>query len=163
MDKEINTKDKTETKSSNSNHHSYSSNKKLGAIIAVIVAAGFLFWAGLAATFFFVRGHSPLFEGNVIRRDIDVGFRGGMGGMHGFVRGQFNDSESRLTGVVTKVDGKNFTIAGSGSTNDITTNDSTQYTSGSSVSVNDTVVVSGTISGGTFTATQVVINPGKGL
>jgi hypothetical protein len=68
-------------------------------------------------------------------------------------------NQSRLMGVVTSLNGTNFTIAGGGSTNDITTNSSTQYENASSVKVNDSVLILGTTTSGTFTASQVIINP----
>ena len=67
--------------------------------------------------------------------------------------------QNRLTGVVTSVNGDTFTVAGGGSTNQVTTNSSTQYQNGSSVKVNDTVTVFGTISNNTLTATQIIVNP----
>jgi hypothetical protein len=68
-------------------------------------------------------------------------------------------NQNRITGTVTAVNGSTFTVAGGGSTNDVTTNSSTQYQGGAQPKVNDTVVVFGTTNNGTFTATQVVINP----
>src|SRR5665213_602853 len=77
----------------------------------------------------------------------------------GFMQaGNFNGSnQNRITGTVTAVNGSTFTIAGGGSTNEVTTNSSTQYQGGAQPKVNDTVVVLGTINSGTFTATEVVI------
>ncbi len=69
------------------------------------------------------------------------------------------DNQSRLNGVVTSVNGNSFTLAGGGTTNTVTTSSSTQYQGGSQVKQNDTVVVLGAISNGSFNATQVVINP----
>lgn len=63
---------------------------------------------------------------------------------------------SRLTGVVTQVGADSFTIAGNGTTKTIKTTATTDYnTTDKKVSVNDTVMVSGTDSNGTFTATAV--------
>ena len=88
----------------------------------------------------------------------------GPGRMHeqGFGFGgdtQTANGESRLNGVVTSVSGANFTVAGNGATNNVTTNSSTQYQGGNQVKQNDTVIVRGTSSNGTITATQIVINP----
>ncbi len=66
---------------------------------------------------------------------------------------------NRITGVVTAVNGQSFSLAGGGATATIQTNGSTQYSGGSSVAVNDTVVVTGTNNNGTWSATRVVINP----
>lgn len=76
------------------------------------------------------------------------------------MRGGFNNTDGtttkRLSGVVTQVNGATFTIAGNGTTKTITTNDSTVFNTGSKkVSVNDSVLVTGTDANGTFTATNV--------
>jgi hypothetical protein len=86
------------------------------------------------------------------------------GGEHGFsVRtgggAGIADSQAHLMGVVTAVNGDTFTVAGSGSTTDVKTSSSTQYRNGSAVKVNDSVLVAGSISGGTFQASEVVVNP----
>jgi hypothetical protein len=73
--------------------------------------------------------------------------------------GNFTNNQSRIEGVVTQVNGSTFTIAGHGVTNDVDTNTSTQYSGGSQVRVNDTIVALGTVSGGRFTATHVILNP----
>lgn len=65
----------------------------------------------------------------------------------------------RTRGVVTAVDGNNFTIAGNGGTTKVVTSSSTTYQNGNQVKQNDSVVVFGTTSNGTLTATRVVINP----
>lgn len=76
-------------------------------------------------------------------------FRQGIGASQG----------NRISGVVTSVNGGDFTIAGNGSTTNVTTSSSTQYQNGNSVKQNDTVVVFGTTTNGTITATEVAINP----
>ena len=87
------------------------------------------------------------------------GFGGGERGMM-MERGGINTgNQSRLSGVVTNVNGSNFTLAGAGTTNTITTSSSTTYQGGSQVKQNDTVMVFGTIANGAFNATQIVINP----
>ena len=82
--------------------------------------------------------------------------RGGefMGGQQGMNAGQ-----NHIRGVVTAVNGSTITVAGNGATNDVETNTSTQYQNGSSVKVNDSVLVFGNINSGKFTATQIVVNP----
>ena len=70
-----------------------------------------------------------------------------------------SSNENVITGTVTSISGSTWTVAGSGKTNTITTNSSTQYQNGSQVVVNDTVEVFGTLNSNTFTANQVVINP----
>jgi len=72
---------------------------------------------------------------------------------------QTANGENRTTGVVTSVNGDNFTVAGNGATTNVTTNSSTQYQGGNQVKQNDTVIVRGTSSNGTITATEVAINP----
>jgi hypothetical protein len=81
------------------------------------------------------------------------------GPRHSFRSGFTSNNESRLEGVVTKVDGSTITIAGGGKTNTLTVSSSTQYSGGSSAAVNDTVVATGTTNNGTFTATSVLVNP----
>ena len=70
-----------------------------------------------------------------------------------------DNGQTRTTGVVTAVNGSSFTLAGNGATTNVTTNGSTQYQNGNTVKVNDTVMVVGTTSNNTLTATSVVINP----
>lgn len=65
---------------------------------------------------------------------------------------------TRLTGVVTQVNGDTFTIAGNGATKNITTNSSTVYAPESQKpAVNDSVIVIGKDSNGTFIASSVHI------
>jgi hypothetical protein len=71
----------------------------------------------------------------------------------------WHDGQDRVTGVVTNVNGSNFTIAAYGSTTNVTTNGSTRYHGGDQIKQNDTVAVFGTTSNGTLTATEVIINP----
>jgi hypothetical protein len=90
---------------------------------------------------------------------------GGRSMMHrerGFLnRGSLNSNsnQNQLSGTVTAVDGSTFTIAGNGASNQVQTSGTTQYQGGNQVKVNDTVIVLGTTSNGTFQATEVVINP----
>jgi len=85
--------------------------------------------------------------------------RGGMmGGPGGY--GMMNDtnttSTTRVSGVVTAVDGNTITVAGNGTTITVKVTDSTTY-SGSSkpATVNDTITVFGTTSDNVLTATSV--------
>lgn len=126
-----------------------------GALAAILVIL--VFMLGVAAerhhnsgqTFFSKAGFRTGFMGP--ERMHEGGF--GFGGT------QTADGESRTTGVVTSVNGDNFTVAGNGATTNVTTNSSTQYQGGNQVKQNDTVIVRGTTSNGTLTATEVVINP----
>jgi hypothetical protein len=123
-----------------------------GGLIALFLV--FLFGAFVGRVSGLVHPFGPAgFRGVAIERQARAFDHMAMGGRLGTA------NEQRLTGVVTSVGDNTFTIAGSGSTNTVTTNGSTQYTNGTKASVNDTVVVVGTTSNGTFTATRVVINP----
>jgi len=62
---------------------------------------------------------------------------------------------SRLTGVVTGVNGSVLTVAGGGNTYKITTNSDTQWTGSTSAAVNDTVIVEFSGSGNSLTALSV--------
>jgi hypothetical protein len=70
-----------------------------------------------------------------------------------------NADQNVTSGVVTNVNGSSFTVAGNGSTQQVATDGSTQYQSGNQVKVNDTVIVYGTTTNNTLTATQIIINP----
>ena len=64
----------------------------------------------------------------------------------------------QMTGVVSAVSGDTITLIGNGTSTAVKTNDSTTYnTVAKKVSVNDSVIVSGVSSGGTFTANTVSI------
>lgn len=77
--------------------------------------------------------------------------------------GTSTSGQTRVAGVVTAVNGSNFTVAGHGSTTNVTTNSSTQYQDGSSqLKQNDSVIIFGTESNGTITADQIIVNPGGG-
>ena len=150
----------TEEKTDNevTNQHHYNHRRRAGMLIGAVVFVLVIFGAGVAA------GHL----GSRLAMDRPGGF--GPAGMSHQMRGGFggpDDSasqlanQSRLVGVVTAVNGDVITIAGGGSTNTVTTNSTTQYTNGSKAAVNDTVMVLGTTNNGTFTATQVTINPAR--
>jgi hypothetical protein len=80
-----------------------------------------------------------------------------MGGQRHFGSGQAANRQF-LTGVVTVVNGANFTVAGNGSTETVNTSGSTTFVGKTSVSVNDTVRVIGTVSGSVWTADRVIVN-----
>lgn len=69
------------------------------------------------------------------------------------------NGETRKTGVITAVSGDSFTLAGNGTTTQVTTSSSTQYRGGNQVKVDDTVVVRGTISNDTMAASRISIIP----
>jgi len=68
-----------------------------------------------------------------------------------------NTTYTRTEGVVTAVNSGSIVVAGGGKTQTITTNSSTTYDNGTKPAVNDTVVVIGTQSGSTITATEVAV------
>lgn len=125
----------------------------LAAVILIIV-----FLAGAAAA-------NHRHRGMVFKT---ANMMGGPGGEFGLGRhrlgGGFGgnvtiNGQTRVSGVVTSVNGNNFTVAGHGSTTNVTTNSSTQYQDGNQVKQNDSVIVWGTDSSGTLSASQIVINP----
>jgi hypothetical protein len=65
----------------------------------------------------------------------------------------------QVDGVVTAVNGNKLTVAGGGTTTEVDTSGSTQYTNAGAVAVNDTVVATGTFSGNVLTATHITVNP----
>lgn len=100
----------------------------------------------------------------VTLRQPVVGMMGDVRGSHmGINRGRETNptdgtTVTRLSGVVTQVSSGTFTIAGNGTTKTITTNSDTVYsTTDKTVKVNDTVIITGTDSNNTFTATSVQI------
>jgi len=103
--------------------------------------------------------HRRLERGIVTSGQFGTGFGERHQGFMAMGGKQLADGQNRTSGVVTAVNGSSFTLAGHGSTTEVTTNSSTQYRDGNTVKVNDTVVVSGTTINGTLTATKVVINP----
>lgn len=86
-------------------------------------------------------------------------FEGGMGRGGMMMTGQgATNSSTRITGVVTTVDGTKLTVAGNGTTKTVETNDSTQYYGAAQpVKVNDSVMVYGTTANDVFTATRITI------
>ena len=83
-------------------------------------------------------------------------------GAGGFGGGTSPSGQTRVNGVVTAVSGSDFTIAGNGTTTNVTTDSSTQYQNGSTVKQNDSVLIFGTQSNGTIAASQIIVNPGRG-
>jgi len=130
---------------------------KYGALVVVGIAVVLAFSAGM------VIEHAS--RQNLTRPAGVGGFvmgERGQAGPRGFYNRRLNssaDNISRLSGVVTAVNGTTFTVGGNGATNSVQTTSSTQFTGGDKVAVNDSVIVSGTTNNGTFTATQVAINP----
>ena len=126
--------------------------------LGTVIIALLIFLAGIG-----VANHR---QGMVFRSGNIISGPGDLGGFRkrGFMAGGFGskatlNGESRARGVVTAVNGSSFTLAGNGATTNVTTNSSTQYRDGNTVKQNDTVVVLGTESNGSLTATQVTINP----
>src|SRR5579862_6639659 len=143
----------TETQTAPVNHYSTFSNGRgwLYGLIGLVVLV-MVFIAGAA-----VANHRGVIGGGLYgKRGVSlIGPRRGMGGLGGGIY----SAQNRIEGVVTSVNGSSFTVAGNGSTTDVTTSSSTQYQGGDTVKQNDTVVVYGSLSNNTFTATQVAINP----
>lgn len=83
------------------------------------------------------------------------------GGMMRGPGGSFGDTSdstngTRVSGVVIAVDGSTITVAGNGTTTKVVVNDSTTYTGDDKpAAVNDTIMVVGTKSDDTITATRV--------
>jgi|GEM_PF-1155836 len=72
--------------------------------------------------------------------------------------GTTTSSTNVVSGVVTAVNGSSFDVGGGGAKTTISTNGSTTWnTTDKKVSVNDSVLVYGTVSGSTLTATSVQI------
>lgn len=153
MAKEVETETKTNRLSTRNMNHGWPYGL-LGVLIILVV-----FMAGMG-----VARHHQL--------ERTGGFFGGPGpgrvGMHergfrttggGVGAGTISNGQSRARGVVTSVNGSDFTLAGNGSTTNVTTNSSTQYQDGNQVKQNDTVIVFGTTANNTLTATNIVINP----
>jgi len=68
-----------------------------------------------------------------------------------------NTTYTQTQGVVTQVNSDNIIVAGGGKTQTIKTDSSTTYVGDTKPAVNDTVVVVGTKSGDTITATQIEV------
>lgn len=149
-----------EVSSSKDNHYAtYKLHKGwlwgLAALLAVIL----VFMFGVAAGQVH-RDDGPVSieKGAMLGGGQQFGVRRTYGGFGTGSGGTLN-SQTVIHGVVTSVSGSNFTIAGNGATTSVTTDSSTQYQNGNQVKQNDSVIVSGTSSSGTITATHVAINP----
>jgi len=104
-------------------------------------------------------------RGNYSLRDDQAGnsnsdFRGGMqrgSGGYGMMGDSNTESSStRVSGVVTAVDGNTITVAGNGRTTSVKVTDSTTYNGSSKpAAVNDSIVAFGSTSDGVFTATSI--------
>lgn len=136
-------------------------NHWLYALVGVVVLV-FVFTAGFAAA----NAHRDMYrtggflgDGYSAKRFVG-GPNGPMGGRRVMLEGNnLPDAQDHVRGVVIKVDGSNFTVAGSGSTTNVTTDTSTQYHGGNTVKLNDTIITVGTTSNGTLKASELVINP----
>ena len=96
------------------------------------------------------------------RRDVITTVRPIRSRMHGmmFARSSSSDStnDTVSSGVVTSVSGSSFVVAGNGSQITVNTSGSTTWnTTDKKVKTNDSVIVEGTKSNGTITATDVSI------
>ncbi len=151
MAKETEPETKTERSDTISIHRNWAYG--LGALLIFLVLL--IIGVGIAGRHEDLREAKPL--GGLSSGLAQRSHRYAMGGGGGM--GMNVNSGNRVNGVVTSVNGSNFTVAGFGSTTNVTTDSSTQYQGGNAVKVNDTVVVFGTTNGGTLTATQVSINP----
>jgi hypothetical protein len=89
-------------------------------IIAVFVVLG------MFATMFGVAAFNRNHFGN--RADEGIMSMGSFGGRRHFVGwGTISTNQVAISGVVTAVNGQNFTVAGNGTTNNVQTNSNTQY------------------------------------
>lgn len=137
---------------SNSADHSLKVNK----VVAVLVAALVLIVAFGAGVFVGHRTHA-----NTIVRSNSYSFRSGSSDYRGGFGFGPNSQQagSRLTGVVTAVNGSTLTVIGDGTTNMVTTTSTTEYANNVMPNVNDTVTVLGSqgSTSGTFTATEIIV------
>jgi hypothetical protein len=69
------------------------------------------------------------------------------------------DSSTQVNGVITAISGNTLTVAGNGTTRSVTVSSSTQYSGATSAAVNDTVIANGSVTGTTFDATTILVNP----
>lgn len=122
----------------------------ISSVVILILAAAAL--AAAAAYRVSGGGHGASRPLGIERRII-------AGGLSGLQKGAAANGQTRKLGVVTAVNGSNFTLAANGKTTQVTTSSSTQYRGGSQVKVDDTVIATGNTSGGTLDASRVNINP----
>jgi hypothetical protein len=133
---------------------------KVGITLVVIAGSLVVFMAGVAVERHATRGQVTTAKTGFLRgaqfgERLDGPMRR-TGSPRGVAPGR---NENRLSGVVTSVDGSNFTLAGGGATNTIQTDNNTKYSGGDKVATNDSVTAIGTTNNGTFTASQIIINP----
>lgn len=131
----------------------------IGLVIVGILLLGFAFAAGRHAAYYhtrFISAASSL-RGD---RELSPGQFGGMpGGMLG--GGGYNSSSTtsntRVSGVVTAVDGSTLTVAGNGTTSKVSVSSNTTYVGSSEpAKVNDSIVAFGAKDGsGTLVASTV--------
>jgi hypothetical protein len=130
----------------------------IGGALAVVAMICGMAW-GMAHRTAFVDGRfdGPMMQSNFSDSRFDRdGMRGG-GGMMGD-RDAISSDSTRVSGVVTAINGSTLTVAGNGTTKQVTTNDSTTYYGAAQpVKVNDSIMITGTTSGDTFTAGRIVI------
>ncbi len=132
----------------------------LGALAVVLLFLAFVFGVGIGnhhrayRTNAVVGLHGPMAQSFLEKEDAGSGFPLSPHGGTVTI-----DGKTFEQGVVTAVNGSNFTLASHGATTKVVTNGSTQYQNGNQVKQNDSVVVTGTLSGSTLTATHITINP----
>lgn len=146
--------------------------KNLPIIILVVSVSIFSLLAGSMCTKFFESINkqntttASRFNGNYGSVDTPIDQQSGenssgsMGGQNrggmGFFNSTSDSSTSFISGVVISVDDSSFVVAGNGKRYTVNTNDSTIYNNTSkSVSINDSVMVSGSLSDTTITATNI--------
>lgn len=159
MDKEITKADQSQDTATNASipakDHKHDKHTAL-----LVCGAALLVLVGLGAGLLLHRGTDdrriPMFGGMVEKGIMNTG--GPRAGMNTTVNPTDGSTVTRLIGVVTQVNGDSFTIAGNGTTKTIKTDSNTVYnTTDKKVNVNDSVIVTGTDSNGTFTATFIRI------
>ena len=123
----------------------------LCAIIALAAAAKQLFYRGLPIG-------STQTNTNMARTPHRFNDRHHMRGGRMNDNQEYSDNSTRISGVVTAIDGTKLTIAGYCTSKIAETNDKTQYYGAAQpVKVNDTVMITGTTSGDSFTASRITI------
>lgn len=140
-------------------NHTYQGNQRkwwlVGALGLGVVLAFMLGMLVAGAKYMnYSRYGAPSFDGDRDERAgmMMEGRRGGM--MRGGVGGY--DASTMAHGVVTAVSDSEMTVVGNGTSKKITLNSSTTYGT-NKPKVNDSVMVRGTTSGETFTATSVQV------
>lgn len=125
------------------------------AALAALIVLFLVFMFGIAAGRFSYGGFGGRTHGFI--GGAMVGHERRLGRM--MADGAVTDSQDRVIGTVTAVNGSDLTVAAGGSSYTVQTSSSTQWQNGNTAKVNDTVVAYGTTNNGVLTATQVVINP----